>query len=217
VPTILLSDLRARTLARLDGNSILYTTPEVDAVINECIRVTALFTNFYRTTVQLPGWTVANQLVYDTPSPILKITSVMYEGRQLNYASLRELARTRRNWATDTTAAKGQPDYWAPIGLTKFVISPKDSVGGNDLSLTGIGEPPLLVNATDVFQMENEFIELVPEYCSHRLQLKEGGKIFSDASLSLNTFYDCMKERKAYEFYKFGKVRRLGDKGDKPQ
>jgi hypothetical protein len=102
-------------------------------------------------------------------------------------------------------------------GLTKFVISPKDSVGGNDLSLTGIGEPPLLVNATDVFQMENEFIELVPEYCSHRLQLKEGGKIFSDASLSLNTFYDCMKERKAYEFYKFGKVRRLGDKGDKPQ
>jgi hypothetical protein len=199
-------------LAKVDGNSILYTNPEIDYVINEAVRVTALATGFYRSTIQLPGWTVADQLVYDVPAPILVPTSVLFEGRQLNPISLRELGRTRRNWATDTSARSGRPDYWAPVGIGKFVISPKDSVGGNDLALTGVAEPPLLVDATDVMQLENEYVEIITEYCGHRLPLKEGGKIFADASIGLNNFYDKLRQRKRLEKVKFQKYYILGSK-----
>lgn len=202
MPTITLAQLREKALARCEGNSTFYTSDEVDWVINEALRTLNLFTGFYRLTVQLAGYSVANQLVYDTPSAIMAPRIIYFEGRQLQKLDLRSLARARRNWATDTTALRGRVDYWAPIGARKFVITPIDSTGGRDMAVTGIGETPVLSNASDLMTIENEYVEIVTEYCAHRLPLKVGGKIFADGSLALNTFYKVMQERLQYESYK---------------
>jgi hypothetical protein len=198
MPTFSLSDIRAKALGRLDGNSILYTNPEVDYCINECLRTIALFTGFYRSTVH-PGPTTPNTLVYDTPSTIIIPSTIAINGRQLQKISLRKLARKRRTWATDTTAALGQVEFWSPIGIGQFVISPKDSEGGKDFTITGMAIPPKLVYDTDVMSLENEYLDTIVEYCEHRLPLKIGGKIFADGSLALKDFWDNMQQRKKYE------------------
>ncbi len=202
MPTFTLAQLRTKAYSRVDNNTAFYGTDEVDQVINECVRVVALVTGFYRTTAQLPAWTVANQLVYTTPAGILIPTDIAFEGRQLQKISLKRLARQRRNWATDTTASKGRVEFWAPVGIGKFVISPKDAQGGRDLTITGLGTPPLLALPNDVLSIENEYVELITEYCAHRLPLKEGGKIFADGSLALNAFYKKLAQRKRLESWK---------------
>jgi hypothetical protein len=205
MPSFTLADLRSKVLARLDNNSSLYTYPEIDYVINECVRTVALFTGFFRSTTHLPGFTKPGVRVYSTPPGILVPALIAFEGRQLQKISLKHLARTRRDWATATTASYGRVDYWAPVGISSFLISPIDSEGGHDLTITGPSYPPLLVNPTDVLVIENEYVDLITEYCGHRLPLKEGGKVFSDGSLALNKFYSKLKERKRYEALKMPK------------
>ena len=210
MPTFSLRDLRGKALARVDGNTSLYGYPEIYAIINEAIRCTALFTGFFRNTLELPGFTIANQLIYPTPAGMLVPILVSFEGRQLQRISLRKLARTRRTWATDTTLSSGRVDFWAPIGIGHFVMTPIDAKGGNDLTITGLGTPPLLVNPDDVMVIENEYVEIITEYCAHRLPLKVGGKIFADGSLGLNEFYDKVKERIRYEKFKRPLYRLVG-------
>lgn len=203
MPVFTLAELRAKVLGRLDDNSGLHVTEEVDWVINECLRTVALATGFYRVTVTRPNFTVAGRLVYDTPEGIVVPLSMVLDGRLLQRISLARLARLRRNWVTDTTESRGRVEYWAPIGIGKFVISPKDARGGREISITGLAAPPLLVNATDTMALENEYVEIITEYAVHRLPLKEGGKIFADGSLALRTFYSKLKERRRYESLKF--------------
>lgn len=212
MPLIPLSDLRAKSLARLDGNSTLYTMPEVDFVINEAIATVSLFTGFYRATVSIPGFSVAGRLVYSTPDGLLAPGIVSFEGRTLQKISLKKLARMRRTWATDTTASRGRVEFWAPIGNGQFVISPKDAQGGCDIAVTGMATPPKLVQPEDVMPLENEYVDIITEYCAHRMPLKIGGKLFADGSLALNDFYAAMKARKRYEGIKLPRYRLLDPK-----
>jgi hypothetical protein len=216
MPTFTLATLRSLVLDRLDQNVTLYTLPEVDYSINESIRTTALFTGFFRTTIQLPGYTQPNVLVYQTPAPIMAPMFLTFEGRQLQKVSLRKLARLRRNWATATTTSYGQVDYWAPLGIGQFVINPIDPTGGHDLTITGLGEPPLLVNPTDVMVIENEYVDVITDYCAHRLPLKVGGKLFADGSLTLNDFYAKVKERLRYTQFVMPKYWLLGQRFGQP-
>lgn len=207
MPSITLSELRARLLVRVDSNSVLYTAPELDYVINEVIRTVVLFTGFYRQTVDLPGHTVADQIVYAVPSPIVAPSSVAFEGHQLKKISLKRLAELRRNWARDTVTVKGPVEFWAPIGTTKVVLSPIDDSGGHDLTFTGIACPDLLTAGSDVMDLENEYLDLILEYGAHRLPLKEGGKVFADGSLQLNVFHSKMNERRRLQKLKLPKYR----------
>lgn len=212
MPIFTLADLRSKAYGRVDNNTALYTLAEIDNVINEALKIVGLFTGFYRVTLPIPGFSVANQSVYAVPDGIVAPTIITFEGRCLQKISMKRLARQRRTFATDTTAARGRVEYWSPIGNTYFVISPKDSIGGRAIDVTGMGEPPVLVNANDVMSLENEYVELVTEYGAHRLPLKEGGKIFADGSVALNAFYAKLKARTRYERMKWPSYRLLGAK-----
>lgn len=207
MPVFSLGTLRGLALDRLDGNSTLFTNPELDYIINEAIQVTALNTGFFRSTSSVT--TVANQLEYSTPTGMLLPFLISTNGRLIQQTSLRRLARTRRNWATATTANYGQTEYWAAVGVGTFVMSPIDSTGGNTLTVTGLGIPPLLVAAADVMVLENEYVEAITSYCAHRLPLKIGGPAFANGSLDLNEFYEKMNDRKRYESLEMPKYRLL--------
>jgi hypothetical protein len=134
---------------------------------------------------------------------------IAFEGRQLQKTSPAKLSRLRRNWATATTAGYGAVDYWVPYGIGQFILNPIDSVGGNSLTITGLGEPPLLVDSNDVLVIENEYVELITAYSAHRLPLKLGGKIFADGSIEINEFYEKLRERARYESWKLPPPYRL--------
>ncbi len=202
MPSWTLGQLSEFVYDRVENNELLYTQPEVTAAINEALRIINIFTGFNEDSVQLRGFTVANQLLYQTPTDMLFPTRVAFEGRDLDKVGLRLMGQTYRNWATDTTDTYGPVARWIPIGLKTFALHPIDATGGNSVTVTGVMETQQLLNSTDVMQLDDEFVTLVTEYAGHRLPLKETGKTFADASLLIQAFWSEMKTLKRWETFK---------------
>lgn len=187
---------------RVENNQVLYLAAEVTAVANEALRVTNLFTAFNAGSVQLPGFTVAGQLLYSVPDGILYPTRVAFEGRDLDKISLTAIGQNFRTWATDDSNNYGPVARWIPIGIRTFAIHPIDAVGGNNLTITGVMETTQLAAAGDVCELDDEFVSLVTEYGGHRLVLKEGGKVFADASVLIQSFWHTMKSLRTWQYLK---------------
>ncbi len=198
MPTVTLAQLQAYVYDRVENNSFLYTAQEVTNALNEFIRIANCFIGLNQSTVFVPGFSVANKLIYPIPSPILIPFQVSFDGRVLRKLSPAALARNYPRFATDNTAKSGPVSRWAPVGISQFLLHPADSIGGRAISVTGVIEPQLLGSAGDTIALEDEYIDMAVEYAGHRIQLKEGGKTFADASMSLQTFWKIMKERSRY-------------------
>jgi hypothetical protein len=112
----------------------------------------------------------------------------------LGRSSLGSLSRTHLAWATDASVKSGPPREWAPIGINQFVINPMDSIGGRDIEITGVVEPVLLVNPADVISVNDDFETMIVNLAAHRIQLREGGKVFASSSLLLQGFYHELKQ-----------------------
>lgn len=203
MPTVTLAEIQQDVYDQLEQNTILYTLQQVTNVINEGYRIINGFTGLNQATVSVPGFSVAGQLIYQSPSPILFPLECYFEGKQLRKMSLGALARTYRGWAADLTNKSGPVQRWAPIGITRFVIHPQDAVGGRDIAITGVTEPTPLVNAGDSISIPDEYLTMLISYVSHRIRLKEGGKVFSDASLLLQQFYRDLKRLGRFQTAKF--------------
>ncbi len=197
-----LGTLKTLVYSRVENNQLLYTAAEVTAIINECLRCTNLFTAFNETSTAVSGDTVADQLLYSVPTGILFPTQVSFNGRVLDKIGLIGIGETYRNWATDTTNTYGPVARWIPIGITQFAIHPIDAVGGNTLLVTGVAETTQLVGDSDVMELDDEFVAMLVDYCGHRLVLKEAGKVFSDASILIQTYWKTMKGLKRLQTWK---------------
>lgn len=194
MPQYTLGDLDQRVLDRLEGNSLFYVQTERTGAINEALRVLNMFTGFTQGVVTVPGGTQIGRYIYDQPAGLLFPLAVAFNNRQLRRSTFRALTQRYRLWYQDTTTSFGPVAEWWPIGIQKFGIHPADVVGGLSLAIVGVIEPTLLVNQTDVIVLPDEFTETVVELAAHVLQLKEGGKIFSDASLLYQKFLSEMKD-----------------------
>jgi hypothetical protein len=202
MPTYSLAELETLVWNRVESNTILYTQPEVQAVISEALRVTNLFSATNEGSVELPGFTVKGQLVYQTPLGMIFPTRVAFEGRDLDKVGLTRIGQDIRSWATDDTNNYGPVARWIPIGIQAFAIHPIDAVGGNDLTVTGVFETTPMTKPTDVMQLDDEFVSLISEYGGHRLVLKEAGKVFTDASVLIQAFWRVMKRLKRWQSFK---------------
>ncbi len=202
MPDWTLAQLDELVLDRLEGNDLLYSLPERVAVINEAVRICNLFSGFNAITVELPGFTVAGQLLYAVPAPIIFPTRVAFEGRDLDKTGLKLAAMTYRSFCSDTTDTYGPVARWIPIGINVFAIHPIDSIGGNNLTVTGVAEPDQLVNPEDIVQLDDEFVTLIADYGGHRLCLKETGKTFADSSVLIQAFWREMKTLKRWSTFK---------------
>ena len=201
--TLTLGQIRSQVLDRLDNNSVLYTTAQLNAIINEFIQIVNNFTGMNQTSVSVPGFSVANQLIYPVPSPILFPLQCFYEGSLLEKNSIQSLARNNPQWARDTTTKLGPVARWAPIGISYFVIHPIDAIGGNDISIKGVIQTNPMVNDLDIVQIEDEYLGMAVDYVMHRIQMKLGGKAFSDSSMMLQSFYRGLKDRIMFQSMKF--------------
>lgn len=194
MPNYTLADLDSRVLDRLEGNSLFYVQTERTNAINEALRVLNVFTGFNQATVSVPGGTQIGRYLYDQPSGTLFPMAIAFNGRQLRRTTFRALTRDYRLWSLQNTVNYGPVAHWWPIGIQKFGIHPADMMGSLTLAITAVVEPPLLVNQTDQTIVPDEFTESLIELAAHVLQLKEGGKIFADASVLYQKFLSEMKD-----------------------
>jgi len=186
MPTRTLAEMRDSVWAALDGNSTFYPATEVDAAINEQIRVANLVLGFYQDSVEIN--TVANQYIYELPAPMLVPLAVSLAQRQLSRSSLAALAKRRRSWMQETTANYGPVSTWMPIGVRYLAIHPADAAGGRTLLVEGICDPPKATLDNDVLQIPGELTDAIRAMAAHVLQLKEGGKIFADSAAAYQEF-----------------------------
>jgi hypothetical protein len=190
MPRLTLADLDARVLARLDGNTLLYTQSERYDIINEAYRLTNLVLGYQQTTVQLLSQ--QNRIYYS--SPVLIILRIQFENDYLERTSINAIGRAHPQWTTATTANTGMDvSTWIPMGFTKFGIWPADSLGGGIIQVTGVSEITPLANATDSVNWGNDVLSAFDLYTGHVIQLKESPKTFSQASFDYNDYLKIIK------------------------
>jgi hypothetical protein len=199
MPSYTLADLEQRVYSRLENNSVFYPQAEVDAAVNECLRVLNLHTGFLQNSVVITS--EAGRVFYDIPYPMLFPIAVTLAGRQLKRSSLPSMALKFRDWTRHASSTFGPVADWMPLGIRKLAIHPADSTGGRELKIYGVIEPTVLVGATDAIILQDEYVDILEEYAAHIIQLKEGGKIFSDASLLFLRFQEKMREYARWRNY----------------
>lgn len=183
MPTFNLAALETRVYDGLDNNQAEFPEFNVRCVINEAMARLNVITGFNRATVTVTGGTVAGQLEYAIPAGILFPTRCDYNGRELSAISMKRLGAKHRNWSVMTTA-NGPVTRWARLGLTKFILNPIDLHAGNVLEVTGVSPLVPLVNANDPVVLDDQYVDIVIDYCKQRLPLKEGGAEFATGSLA---------------------------------
>lgn len=202
MPVYTLSGLRTLVYSRVEGNNILYVAAELNAVINECLRLSNAMTGFYSTSIVVSGGSVADQLVYAVPTGILFPTQISFNARVLDKIGLTAIGESIRSWATDTTSTYGPVARWVPIGITKFAIHPIDATGGSAITVQGVAETTQLSADGDAMELDDEFVAMLVDYCGHRLTFKEAGKIFADSSVLIQTYWREMKRLKKWQLWK---------------
>lgn len=202
MPTVTLADLTSRIYSRLDNNTALYTQPEITSAINEVVRVSNVVVGYIQTSVTYE--TRPNQVWYDVPASILIPLRMQFEQTFLEKFTLSNLGQSAPDWLTETTASTGIPvAHWTTAGMRLFAIHPADSVGGNELYITGVAEPVQLVNPTDRISIPDEFSEMLENMAVVTLVLKEGGKIFADGSIMYQKYMSRLKAFKRFENMRF--------------
>jgi len=193
MPNVTLSNLWSRVWSRLDNNTQLYETAALTYAINESIRITNIFIGYIQTTGTLI--TRPNQVWYPMPDGVLIPMKLQFEGSFIERVSLNYLGETFPNWRADTTANTGYAvSHWMTSGLDKFVIHPADSIGGNLISITGVAEPTVLVNASDTISFPEEYSEVIEDLAFTALIMKEGGKIMADGMAVYKQAISKLKE-----------------------
>ena len=194
-----LSQIDQRVLDSVDGNSSEYPQAERYAVINQALMRLNLLLGFSQTTVAVPGFSVAGQLLYSIPAGIPIPLSCDFEGQRLEPYSLRRLARRYQNWSVDT----GLPQEWVRLGLGQFLIHPIDPLGGGLLEVSGVANITRLSAPTDTSPLDDSYAEILVNWCKCRLLLKEGGQAFASQSIVLQKMMKQVRLLSIWQDVKF--------------
>ena len=196
MPQIQLSDFEQRVWSRLDNDTLLYPQAQVDAKINEGARVVNLFTGYNQGTADL-GLTVQNWMWYRVPTAIVIPMKVYLDGKELNKETVAGAGRMFPKWMRGVY--NRSTAMWIPVGSRMFALVPPDGVGGKLLQVWGVMTPPLLVNPGDALTLDDEYANLIEEYAWVQLVLKEGGKVFADASRGYQNWLRRIGDLQMYE------------------
>lgn len=190
-----LADLRARAYARLDGNELLYPTAELDRYINEAIKSINLIVGFQQKSIIIPHQTQENRFWYSIPNEIIFPLRVKIENTYLQPSSIANIGRSTPQWITDTTYNTQSPvASWVRFGFRKLAIHPASSVGGLDITVTGVSEPKTLIEPSDTIQFSNDVMAAFDLYTAHAILLKESPKEFAMGSSAYQDYLRLVKK-----------------------
>ena len=199
MPRLTLGYLKEQTLARLEQNDRMYQSDELADAINEAIAVINIAVGWNQLTFNVStDSTIAGRHIYDTPEGIVFPQRVIFDGQVLEKSTLNALSNTFKNFLQDTTESTGsQVSRWCPVGIRKFIIHPADSVGGANLSVTGIAEFDVMVYDSDFVYAPKEGVTAICDYAAHIVQCKLQGMPFMQ-SLSLFRNYQALVALQKY-------------------
>lgn len=175
-----LSTLQARLGEKYESVPF-WTAEEGRLALNETLRMWNLLVGFWKTRVELT--TVANQVWYVPPSPILYPLRVDFELAPMVQTPLFDLDLGRPLWEGETTASPDAPQVptlWVPAGFTLFAIWPADALGQRSLVVDGITHAPILTLPGDFIDIGEEEVNVFLGYALHILTFKVGGTRFAD-------------------------------------
>lgn len=177
----------------MDSNTLLYPLPEVDKLINEGIKIINLIVGFQQISKILI--TQPRRIWYNIPNEIVFPLRVKIENTYLQPSSMLSIGRTHPQWiAENTHNTQSQVASWVRFGFRKMAIHPSDYIGGKQLTITGVAEPPLMVTASDTIQFSNDVLSAFDLYCGHVLLLKESPKEFAMGSTMYQEFLRVAKK-----------------------
>lgn len=203
MPTFTLAALKQRCYDNLDITPGLYPADQVTANLNEGLRRLNLLVGWNQDTISVPGFSVANQLIYSVPAGLTLPMTVWFEERRLDKISIESIGMKYRNWVTDLTSTAGPVTRWVPIGTSRFACHPIDSSGGRLIEVTGLADVVPLVSDADVVNLEDQFVDALINYVRSRIRIKEGGSRFAQDSLAYQQMVSQVKPWLIWQGMKF--------------
>lgn len=162
------AQLNTRLQDRLGDGGVFWISAERDSLMNEALAVWQAMTGSWIEEFDIP--TTAGEHYYDVPRQIMSLQRVAFNGvTELALISLHELDYGFPGW-TGTT--QDPPQFWAPIGLNKFVVYPAPESGF--LHCEGIREASLLNSDADFIDVGDEELTRLILYAHHTGTFKEG-------------------------------------------
>ena len=195
-----LTRAQVRTLAyeRLDNNTRLWRTDEVNRLINEALRTYNALTGYWKSRIG-PIATVADQVFYSLPGTMTNPMVAQWNGKSLNFASLFSMDYSRRTWQAETTTSGGEvpdePIMWIPVGLTQFAIWPADAVANNSLLFDGVATTPIMSADGNFIDIGSDELQSILDYVQHLAAFKEGGQEHENTGLLFKNFLKAAAER----------------------
>jgi hypothetical protein len=203
LPSLSTSALEGRVYDSLDNNQGMYPPAQVLAMLNEGLFRLNIICGLFQAIIPVPGFSVAGQLEYDVPTGILIPLRVYLEGRELEKTSLTRLGDKFRDWTGETSQYNGPVQRWAPVGTRKFVVHPREALGGQMLKVEGIVPSVPLSTPGYSTQLDDQFSDILTDHAKTRVLMKLGGKQFSDASLTRNEMVRKLKALTVWTGMKF--------------
>jgi hypothetical protein len=182
--------------------------------LNEGIRLWNLFTGMSRVSANVQ--TIVDNAYLDLNiftsglafPQWIKITRVRLAStlHELNPTSLAGLDASFPGWEMQTTLtakAAAAPRYWAPAGVARFAIYPKDTsigAGGNGprtLIVDAISSANVLVAGTDFLDLGDEELNVLTGYALHVLSFSKGALALSQTRPFYLAFLKAAADRNA--------------------
>jgi hypothetical protein len=160
--------LKARLTELVGNNSVFWVDQEKRDAFNEALCVFQAMTG--TSTEEIDMGVQSGEVWYSSPLQICSIQRISWNGTPLTETSLAELDNGFPGW--EDTAA-GTPLYWAPSGLTEFILYPPASSGS--LHVEGISDAVRVFEDGDWLNLEEEKFHALLAYGHHYLTFKEGG------------------------------------------
>lgn len=199
-----ISDLEGLVLDRLEESR---TTPKFWSVPNE-IRVFLVeamneaalltgepevrFTNSLATALQLQLPVNTNFVNLTGDVPLFGMMRLESSG-QVQKSTLWDMDRMLPGWENDVGDL---PDFWFPIGMTRFGIHPK-LAAPVFVNVSGVAEPVFTLRpytGAENVDFQTEYVDALVDYAAHVAGLKEGTKEFMDSIKVYDRFIAKMTE-----------------------
>lgn len=204
MPRLTLGFLKEQVYSRLEDNDQMFQEDEVIDAINEAVYVANMLCGWFQQTYSISTtYTIANRHIYDVPEEIIIPMRVVFENQVLEVSPLDSTLNNWPDFLKDTTDSLGmQVSRWIPLGIRKFAIHPADSVGGGLLQVTGVAEPDVLVNDSDLIYVPKEGVTAICDYAAHIVQCKLQGTPFVQSMSMFNNFQAMIGLYKYWNSYK---------------
>lgn len=179
-------------------NVPFWSAEDARVALNEGLHMWNSITGYWRQRITVSS--VPNDNYVPIPGVLAYKSRIQLpDGSVLSPSSLIGLDSGRPSWEGETTATAGVPStakVWAPVSIDLVVIwpAPTSSV---TLTIDGMAQTPVLVNAGDFVDLGQEEHNQLLGYALHAAAFKLGGEIFASTMPLYQSWVKAAGERNA--------------------